>query len=192
MIDLFKKCFKDTSFDYKEYEFVKRVNRPSEIKESSINDAKSIEELTLDDLTLDFHQFAQIRDILRRNQEKLVAIEDWEILDENDDAEIKSTDSENSPDASDDSLDNFFSILTMEERKLLLVLLMDDGRSASKLKRDLSVYPSFKMMFETINEKAVDFFGETIIENDYELPWIDDEYKEELGRQYTLFTPTGN
>ena len=48
------------------------------------------------------------------------------------------------------------------------------------------------MMFETINEKAVDFFGETIIENDYELPWIDDEYKEELGRQYTLFTPTGN
>ena len=192
MIDLFKKCFKDTSFDYKEYEFVKRVNRPSEIKESSINDAKSIEELTLDDLTLDFHQFAQIRDILRRNQEKLVAIEDWEILDENEDAEIKSTDSENSPDASDDSLDNFFSILTMEERKLLLVLLMDDGRSASKLKRDLSVYPSFKMMFETINEKAVDFFGETIIENDYELPWIDDEYKEELGRQYTLFTPTGN
>ena len=65
MINLFKECFKNTRFDYKEYQFVKRVNRPSEIKESSINDTKSIEELTLDDLTLDFHQFAQIRNILR-------------------------------------------------------------------------------------------------------------------------------
>lgn len=73
MINLFKECFKNTRFDYKEYQFVKRVNRPSEIKESSINDTKSIEELTLDDLTLDFHQFAQIRNILRKNQEKLVA-----------------------------------------------------------------------------------------------------------------------
>ena len=44
MINLFKECFKNTRFDYKEYQFVKRVNRPSEIKESSINDTKSIEE----------------------------------------------------------------------------------------------------------------------------------------------------
>lgn len=47
MINLFKECFKNTTFDYKEYQFVKRVNRPSEIKESSINDTKSIEELRL-------------------------------------------------------------------------------------------------------------------------------------------------
>lgn len=82
MINLFKECFKNTTFDYKEYQFVKRVNRPSEIKESSINDTKSIEELTLDDLTLDFHQFEQIRNILRKNQEKLVAREEWEELQE--------------------------------------------------------------------------------------------------------------
>ena len=45
MIKLFKECFKNTTFDYKEYQFIKRVNRPSEIRESSINDTKSIEEL---------------------------------------------------------------------------------------------------------------------------------------------------
>ena len=84
MINLFKQAFKNTDFDYKEYEFVKRVNRPSEIKESSVNDTKTIEELTLDDLTLDFNQFAQIREVLRKNQEKLVAKDEWESLDTED------------------------------------------------------------------------------------------------------------
>lgn len=189
MIDLFKKCFKDTPFDYKEYEFVKRVNRPSEIKESSVNDTKSIEELTLNDLTLDFHQFAQIREILRRNQEKLVAKEEWEILDENGDAGSDTSGVQEGDPAEEDA-DNFFSILTVEERKLLLILMRDDGRSASQLQRALSVYPAFKMMFETINEKAVDFFGETVVENDDELPWIDDEYREELERQYAMLPPS--
>lgn len=189
MIDLFKKCFKGTPFDYKEYEFIKRVNRPSEIKESSVNDTKSIEELTFDDLTLDFHQFAQLRETLRRNQEKLVAKEEWEILDENGDVEALEIQREfSAPEASNE---NFFSILTLEERKLLLILLRDDGRSASQLQRSLSVYPAFKMMFETINEKAVDFFGETVVENDDVLPWIDDEYKEELEQQYASFAPAG-
>lgn len=96
MINLFKECFKNTTFDYKEYQFVKRVNRPSEIKESSINDTKSIEELTLDDLTLDFHQFEQIRNILRKNQEKLVAREDWEELQEETDV-VSETDSQVQP-----------------------------------------------------------------------------------------------
>ncbi|MBR2256474.1 MAG: AAA family ATPase [Blautia sp.] len=187
MIDLFKKCFKDTPFDYKEYEFIKRVNRPSEIKESSVNDTKTIEELTLEDLTLDFHQFAQIREMLRRNQEKLVAKEDWESLDANGDAEGELSDSQSCSNTENESTDNFFSILTVEERKLLLILLKDDGRSSSQLKKALSVYPTFQMMFETINEKAVDFFGETVVENDDELPWLDDEYKKELGLQYALF-----
>lgn len=190
MIDLFKKCFKDTPFDYKEYEFIKRVNRPSEIKESSVNDTKSIEELTLDDLSLDFHQFAQIREILRRNQEKLVAKEDWEILDENGDIDVESINSQQFPDLENETVDNFFSILTVEERKLLLILLKDNGRSATKLQKALSIYPAFKMMFETINEKAIDFFGETVVENDYELPWIEDEYREELEQQYASFSST--
>ena len=68
-----------------------------------------------------------------------------------------------------------------------MILLKDDGRSSSQLKKALSVYPTFQMMFETINEKAVDFFGETVVENDDELPWLDDEYKKELGLQYALF-----
>ena len=52
------------------------MNRPSEINETSINQAKSIEELTLDDLTLDYVQFAEIREVLRRNQAKLVNEDD--------------------------------------------------------------------------------------------------------------------
>ena len=42
-------------------------------------------------------------------------------------------------------------------------------------------------LFEMINEKAVDFFGETIVENDDVLPLLDDEYREELEQQYALF-----
>lgn len=190
MIDLFKKCFKDTPFDYKEYEFVKRINRPSEIRESSINNTKSIEELTLDDLTLDFHQFAQIREILRQNQEKLVPKEDWEILDENGDIVEKPIEEQSLSTAESDQITNFFSLLTLEERKLLLILLRDDGRNASHLQHELSVYPAFKTIFEIINTKAVDFFGEPIIDNDSVLPRLDDEYKEEIQQQFLSYTPT--
>lgn len=187
MINLFKECFKDTPFDYKEYQFIKRVNRPSEIKETSINDTKSIEELTLDDLTLDFHQFAQIRDILRKNQEKLVAKDEWEILDGNGDAVSSGEQGQPETDTSEEA-DNFFSLLTVEERKLLVTLMQDDGRSASRLRNALSVYPAYKMMFEHINEKAIDFFGETIVSNGDELPWIEEDYQGDLEEQYAEFT----
>lgn len=185
MINLFKEAFKNTDFDYKEYEFVKRVNRPSEIKESSINDVKTIEELTLDDLTLDFNQFAQIREVLRKNQEKLVPKEEWDIQD-GESATPETADTEE-PDAEVEE-DNFYALLSEDERKLLTILVEDDGRSASKLLGTLSVYPAYKMMFEAINEKAVDFFGETVVENDDELPWMDDDYRAELQKQYEKFT----
>ena len=185
MINLFKQAFKNTDFDYKEYEFVKRVNRPSEIKESSVNDTKTIEELTLDDLTLDFNQFAQIREVLRKNQEKLVAKDEWESLDTED---IKTEEAASGDGEGDLPEDNFYSLLTEDERKLLNILVEDDGVSASRLQAALSVFPTYKMMFEGINEKAVDFFGETVVENDDELPWMDDDYREELRSQYEAFS----
>ena len=182
MINLFKEAFKNTDFDYKEYEFIKRVNRPSEVKETSINDVKTIEELTLDDLTLDFNQFAQIREILRKNQEKLVPREEWDIQDrESGTQEIADIE------MTEDISDNFYAMLTDDERKLLKILVEDDGISAQKLVTLLSVYPTYKMMFETINEKAVDFFGETVVENDDEIPWMEDDYKEELQKQCEKF-----
>ncbi len=187
MINLFKECFKNTTLDYKEYQFVKRVNRPSEIKETSINDTKTIEEITLDDLTLDFNQFAQIREVLRRNQEKLVAQDEWEVL-EGSEIERDSADtSKEEQETTSAGEDNFFTKLTVDETKLLMILVNDDGSSASKLATALSVYPTYKFMFETINEKAIDFFGETVVENDDELPWMDDEYMDELQAQYEKF-----
>lgn len=184
MISLFKQAFKNTDFDYKEYEFVKRVNRPSEIKESSINDTKTIEELTLDDLTLDFNQFAQIREVLRKNQEKLVAKDEWETIDTGVNSSV-----EDQYEAGETNIleDNFYSLLTDEECRLLNILINDDGLSASKLRESLSVYTNYKMMFEQINEKAIDFFGETVVENNDELPWMESDYKEELQSQYETF-----
>lgn len=188
MINLFKECFKNTTLDYKEYQFVKRVNRPSEIKETSINDAKTIEEITLDDLTLDFNQFAQIREVLRRNQEKLVAQDEWEVLDGTESKGENADISGEAQAATTAEEDNFFTKLTADESKLLMILVNDDGSSASKLATALSVFPTYKFMFETINEKAIDFFGETIVENDDELPWIDDEYIKELKVQHEKYS----
>lgn len=178
MINLFKECFKNTDFDYKEYQFIKRVNRPSEIKETNINDAKTIEEITLDDLTLDFNQFAQIRDILRRNQEKLVNKDEWEDLNPNKPLEKANKGSDSLEVAG--SEDDFLTLLLDEERELLAILVHDDGMNATTLMKSLSKYPTYKLMFEKINEKAIDFFGETIVENDDELPWMEEDYIEEL------------
>jgi ABC-type multidrug transport system ATPase subunit len=185
MINLFKETFKNTDFDYKEYEFVKRVNRPSEIKEYSINDVRTIEELTLDDLTLDFNQFAQIRDILRRNQEKLVPKDEWEVL-----AEKKTAQNHQNTDSptKEELQSNFYYHLSEDECRLINVLVNDDGDSASMLRNKLAAFSTYKMMLERINEKAIDFFGETIVDNDDELPWMDDDYKEELATQYKLYS----
>lgn len=181
MIDLFKSCFKNTLFDYKEYEFVKRINSPSEIIEHSINDTKSIEELTLEDLTLDFNQFAQIREILKRNQAKLVTdddeIEDDEFMMNSDKSDYQSNEDDTS----------FYSLLSSTEITLLNILINQEGCSSAELISALSPYPSYKMVYESINEKAVDFFGETIVENNDALPWMDEEYISELTEQYSNF-----
>lgn len=184
MINLFKECFKNTTFDYKEYQFIKRVNRPSEIRESNINDTKSIEELTLDDLTLDFHQFAQIRNILRRNQEKLVARDEWEVL-----PEETNTDTAGQRKMTIDSTEaeNFYKILDSDERRILDVLVADRPDSIADFLKLVSPFPNYKTILERINEKALDFYEETIINTDEMLPYVEEDYLDELKEQNTSF-----
>lgn len=184
MIKLFKECFKNTTFDYKEYQFIKRVNRPSEIRESSINDTKSIEELTLDDLTLDFHQFAQIRNILRKNQEKLVDKDEWEELPEEIEKEIEVPvqSSEVSVEA-----ENFYMTLDSDERRVLDVLVADRPDSVTEFVKLVSPFPNYKTILEFINEKALDFYGETIINTDETLPYIEEDYLDELKEEHDAY-----
>ena len=186
MINLFKECFKDTPFDYKEYEFIKRVNRPSEIKESSINNTKSIEELTLDDLTLDFHQFAQIRSILRRNQEKLVAKEDWEELPED---KVTNGDnaSNNVEEYTPEVPEGFYPLLTQEEQKVLDILVVNQPEDLATFVELFSLYPTYKILLEQINEKALVYYSETIINTDDTLCYIEEDYIDELQQQHTVY-----
>ena len=186
MINLFKECFKNTTFDYKEYQFIKRVNRPSEIKETSVNNTKSIEELTLDDLTLDFHQFAQIRNILRKNQEKLVAHDEWEeLLEEignikDSGIQVQSTVIQAEP-------ENFYIILESDERRILDVLVADQPESVETFLKFISPFPNYKTILERINEKALDFYEETIINTDEILPYVEDDYLDELKEQHDAY-----
>ena len=186
MINLFKECFKNTTFDYKEYQFVKRVNRPSEIKESSINDTKSIEELTLDDLTLDFHQFAQIRNILRKNQEKLVAREEWEELPEEVETAAGAGVQVQQP-IIQTTPENFYMTLDSDERRVLDVLVADQPESVTEFVKLVSPFPNYKTILERINEKALDFYEETIINTDEMLPYVEEDYLDELKEQHDAY-----
>lgn len=186
MINLFKECFKNTTFDYKEYQFVKRVNRPSEIKESSINDTKSIEELTLDDLTLDFHQFEQIRNILRKNQEKLVAREEWEELQEEAES-VSETGAQVQPQIIQEKQEYFYMILESEERRVLDVLVADQPESVATFLKLVSPFPNYKIILERINEKALDFYEETVINSDEMLPYVEEDYLAELKEQHDAY-----
>lgn len=186
MINLFKECFKNTTFDYKEYQFIKRVNRPSEIKESSINDTKSIEELTLDDLTLDFHQFAQIRNILRKNQEKLVAREEWEELVE-ETGSAKGTGTQVQLPIIQTEPENFYMTLESDERRVLDVLVADAPESVATFLKLVSPFPNYKTILERINEKALDFYEETVVNTDEMLPYVEEDYLDELKEQHDVY-----
>ncbi|MBP1534204.1 MAG: hypothetical protein IK999_08785 [Ruminococcus sp.] len=189
MIDLFRKCFKNKSYDYKEYEFVKRVNRPSEINETSINQAKSIEELTLDDLTLDYVQFAEIREVLRRNQAKLVNEDDIKYETDSEDTDETVSDEFDDLDDSDIEDDTFYSGLTPYETQLLSTILFNDS---DVLIEKLKGFPQYKAVVEDINDKAIDYFGESIINNDDMIPRIEEEYCDELVQQYNQFRALGD
>lgn len=177
MINLFKESFRGTEFDYKEFQFIKRLNKPSTIEASSVNSAKTIEELTLDDLTLDFHQFAQIREILRRNQEKLVPQSEWEQLPVPDNAESSKDKGEQ-----EGSLNNFYTLLNDDEKNILDILIINQPKDYSEFKKYAATLPNYKTVVERINEKALEFYGETIIEEG-DHPSIYSEYQEELKNQ---------
>ena len=177
--------FQNTAFDYKEYQFVK-INRPSEIKESSINDTKSIEELTLDDLTLDFHQFAQIRNILRKNQEKLVAREEWEELSE-ETGYASGTGAQVQPTIIQEEPENFYMTLESDERRVLDVLVADQPESVATFLKLVSPFQNYKTILERINEKALDFYEETVINTDEILPYVEEDYLAELKEQHDAY-----
>ena len=134
--------------------------------------------MTLDDLTLDYNQFAQIREILKKNQEKLVL---------NDELDDFSDDYKDESNSLTENNDNFCEMLSPDEISLLNILVKQSNGSALQLKKALLSYPTYKTMFENINEKAIDFFGETIVENDDELPWMDDEYISEMEKQFSAY-----
>lgn len=192
MIKHFKECFRNTPYDYKEFYFIKRVNETSDIRESSVNDTKSIEELTLDDLTLDFHQFASIRETLRKNQEKLLSPDELQELSEEEasgigsswveqSAEISSTNKnekeipsvekaiEPEPDkkkqlGEDKTAENgFVDSLTKDELQLLMILLGNpSGMDSPALMIDV---PGYTALSESINSKAIDYYGDILIED---------------------------
>lgn len=190
MIKRFKECFKDTPYDYKEYHFVKKVNEPSDIKESSINDVRKIEDLTLDDLTLDFHQFASIRETLRKNQEKLLSPEELQEVEEEEettepqkelkhdsiedtgkedtfgDQTLVSVEKENIDSGSDviRSGEKFTKLLTPEEIELLKVLY-ENPKGMDELALMVDI-PQYISLCESINDKAVDALGDILIEED--------------------------
>lgn len=179
MINLFKECFRGTDFDYREFQFTKRVNMPSTIDVSSVNSVRTIEELTLDDLTLDFHQFAQIREILRRNQEKLVDQSEWEQLPD-------ATGTSSGAPASEVPVapKNFYALLTDDERRILDILVIDQPDTFAEFKKLVPPVPHYKTTVVRINEKALDFFGETVINDDDDLPYIEEDYTDELKSQH--------
>lgn len=172
MIDLFKKCFYNTDLDYKEFFFVKHVNMPSTITVSSVNKTKSIDELTLDDLTLDFHQFAQIREILKKNQKKLVT-EEEEVESVSKAFGVKSS-------LNDDSGDGFATQLTKDEISFLNELIENDFFSIRELLDKTKRFGNYKSLVEQINSKAIDYYGESIINSDDELPYIEEDYLNEV------------
>lgn len=179
MINLFKECFRGTDFDYREFQFTKRVNMPSTIDVSSVNSVRTIEELTLDDLTLDFYQFAQIREILRRNQEKLVDQSEWE--------ERSSTANASSGAPAPEvqiAPKNFYALLTDDERRVLDILVVDQPDTFAEFKKLVPPVPHYKTTVVRINEKALEFFGETVINDDDDLPYIEEDYMDELKSQH--------
>lgn len=179
MINLFKECFRGTDFDYREFQFTKRVNMPSTIDVSSVNSVRTIEELTLDDLTLDFHQFAQIREILRRNQEKLVDQSEWEQLP----GATGGAASDPVPEVKE-APENFYALLTDDERRILDILVVDQPESFAEFKKLVPPVPHYKTTVVHINEKAQDFFGETVINDDDDLPYIEEDYVDELKKHH--------
>lgn len=156
------------------------------IIQNVLSHTKSIEELTLDDLTLDFHQFAQIRNILRKNQEKLVAREEWEELPEEVETAAAAGVQVQQP-IIQTAPENFYMTLDSDERRVLDVLVADQPESVTEFVKLVSPFPNYKTILERINEKALDFYEEIIINTDEMLPYVEEDYLDELKEQHDVY-----
>lgn len=89
----------------------------------------------------------RIRNILRKNQEKLVAREDWEELQEETDV-VSETDSQVQPQIIQEKQENFYMILESEERRVLDVLVADQPESVATFLKLVSPFPNYKIILE--------------------------------------------
>ena len=62
--------------------------------------------------------------------------------------------------------ENFYMTLDSDERRVLDVLVADRPDSVTEFVKLVSPFPNYKTILEFINEKALDFYGETIINTD--------------------------
>ncbi len=80
-------------------------------------------------------------------------------------------------DQSQSDMNNFIKYLNSEERDLLKAMLEiqpNEKLIVEKFNNMLSI------MIESINEKALDYIEDNLIEIKNENPWIYDEYRQEL------------
>ncbi|SFH57952.1 DNA repair exonuclease SbcCD ATPase subunit [Pseudobutyrivibrio sp. OR37] len=174
MIAEFKNAFSKTDFDYKEYEFQKRSNTSVRIIEHSINDVPTIEDLSRDDIILDFSQMEEIRNILTRNQKKLLSTEELEEM------HSLAQDNNNLNDApTADNISSFKQMLIGDELNVLNAVLEATTVSSDKLEALASAY-NIQEIVDGINSKAVDFYGETIIDDNNDTPVIYEDYLQDI------------
>lgn len=83
--------------------------------------------------------------------------------------------------------ENFYMILDSDERRILDVLVADRPDSIADFLKLVSPFPNYKTILERINEKALDFYEETIINTDEMLPYVEEDYLDELKEQNTSF-----
>lgn len=187
MVRAFKNAFRDTNFDYKEFEFISEKNAKHQIRESSVNDVEPIEQSTIRDFIINYSDLKDIRDSFNRIKDKLIDEEDVEDLSGIDDA----NDSVGIEPEAEPENDCFYDFLSASEDKLLGILAINADANATELSKELSPYPNYKSIVESINAKAVDYYGETIVENDDALPFIYDDYVDELKDGYQEYHDRG-
>lgn len=74
--------------------------------------------------------------------------------------------------------------LESDERRVLDVLVADQPESATIFLKLVSPFPNYKTILEHINEKALDFYDETVINTDEILPFVEEDYLEEIKEQH--------
>lgn len=77
--------------------------------------------------------------------------------------------------------------LDSDERRVLDVLVADQPESVTEFVKLVSPFPNYKTILERINEKALDFYEEIIINTDEMLPYVEEDYLDELKEQHDVY-----